>query len=155
MTSHVFFVRQKEDLIFLGVGWQDFFHETHWQLAWNSFFWLSLSRMEWRSCSGTFLWLGNSIVIFYYFLGNILSLKWERNTGRSYVNKSPSPNDQISPSSRSLFLFLPLSQQTCQTLPKAQRSQWLCGSKIQISSSESRPSVSYKIATKHQHLDLT
>ena len=24
MTSHVFFVRQEEDLIFVGVGWEDF-----------------------------------------------------------------------------------------------------------------------------------
>ena len=100
---------QEEDLIFIGVELEDNFYEAQFKLAWNSFFWLSLSRMEWKGSFGTLLWLGSSMAFFEYFRGNIPSLKEERNSGRNYVNKSPSPTDQISPSSPSFYLFLRLS----------------------------------------------
>ena len=64
---------QEEDLIFTGVGLEDNFYEAQFKLAWNSFFWLSLSRMEWKGSFGTLLWLGSSIAIFEYFRRNILS----------------------------------------------------------------------------------
>ena len=46
---------QEEDLIFIGVELEDNFYEAQFKLAWNSFFWLSLSKMEWKGSFGTLL----------------------------------------------------------------------------------------------------